>query len=74
MTTRFGFDDAGVGFDQAPFASIYADVLIEAGKTLPAFSTSATVQTRTPTRHAITAAKTFPAFTLPPERSIPNRH
>ena len=59
MTTRFGFDDAGVGFDQAPFASIYADVLIEAGKTLPAFSTSATVQKRAPTR--LTASQTFPA-------------
>ena len=61
MTTRFGFDDAGVGFDQAPFASIYADVLIEAGKTLPAFSTSATVQKRAPTRNELTASQTFPA-------------
>ena len=43
MTTRFGFDDAGVGFDQAPFASIYADIEVQAGKTLPAFSASVTL-------------------------------
>ena len=63
MTTRFGFDDAGVGFDQAAFASTYADVLLEAGATFPAFTTSATLQTRTPTRHEIQASKTFPAVT-----------
>ena len=76
MTTRFGFDDAGVGFDQAPFASIYADKLLEAGKTLPAFSTSVTLQTRTPTRHEIQAVKTFPAasHTATVDDRTPTRH
>lgn len=58
MTTRFGFDDAGVGFGQAAFASTSADVLIEAGKTLPAFSTSVTLGKRSP----LQASLIFPSF------------
>ena len=62
MTTRFGFDDAGVGFDQAPFASIYADIEVQAGKTMPAFSASVTLSKDRRLHVEVTAAATFPAF------------
>ena len=57
MTTRFGFDDAGVGFDQAPLRSTFADLELQASKALPALSTSLIVQAP-----KITAAKTHPTF------------
>ena len=62
MTTRFGFDDAGVGFDQAPFASIYADIEVQAGKTLPAFSASVTLSKDRRLHVETTASATFTAF------------
>ena len=58
---RFGFDDAGFGFDQFPFDSTLAYHEIQAGKTLPAFFASATVQSRTPARAEVTATTTFAA-------------
>ena len=82
----FGFDDAGLGFDQRRFLpSPYnardivqgidsedrfilafarpAVLSIEASSTAPAPSSTAAVQTRTPTHHAVTVAASFGAST-----------
>ena len=56
---RFGFDDAGFGFDQFPFDSTLAYHEIQAGKTLPAFFASATVLSRL---YEIQAGKTLPVL------------
>ena len=43
--------------------SVYQTERVEADKTFPAFTATATVQTRAPARIPITAVATFPAFT-----------
>ena len=74
MPTRFGFDNAGRGFDQAPFGSIFEYRAVEADKTLSALSSSVSVQLRTPVRQEIQSSGTFGAPSATVAVQLAQRH
>ena len=63
MPRRFGFDDAGLGFDLGPFAPNNPESEVVAAASFGAASFAASVTVREPARHEVTAAGTYGAAT-----------